>query len=390
MIGSFILRAGVLYDGTMDEPRRNADVVIENERIAEVRNSSGRCDAQAPCITPGLVNAHAHLEMSGEPDPLSIIQTTSPMQRMLRAVENARKSVNAGVTTIRDLGASESIAIEVREAVNRGGVPGPRIRAAGNVLCMTGGHGWPVGRAVDSPWDARKAVREQRFAGADCIKLIATGGVLTKGAVPGVAQLTVEEMTSACEEAHRHGLRVAAHAIGTQGIKDALRGGVDSIEHGHLLDDEAIELFKSTGAYLVPTLCAVTSILENAENGGQPEYVIRKAREINERLLHNLQRALEGGVTFAGGSDSGTPFNYHENYANEVWSMHHWLGMSPQQALNACTATAAKLIGLHRGVIAPGEPADLLLLDRDIADDLRTLGRPLDVFKSGERVRATL
>ena len=378
-----IVRAGLLYDGSMDAPRRNVDIVIEEGLVRELRDATGKSDREAPCVTPGLVNAHAHLEMSGEPDPMSMVATTTPMHRMLRAVENARKSVLAGVTTVRDLGATENIAIELRDAIDRGGTAGPRVRAAGKVLCMTGGHGWPLGRAVDNPWEARKGVREQRLAGADCIKLIATGGVLTKGAVPGLAQLTPEEMTAACEEAHRHGLRVGAHAIGTQGINDALRSGVDSIEHGHMLDDEAIALFKERQAYLVPTLTAPTCILEHAKDGGQPEYVVRKAREVNDHMMRNIRRAFEAGVKIAGGSDAGTPFNYHENYADEVLLMRKLLGMSPQQALHAATAVAAELIGLHRGIIAPGEPADLLLLDTEIDRDMNALTRPAAVFKAG-------
>jgi imidazolonepropionase-like amidohydrolase len=378
-----IVRAGVLYDGTLNEPRRNVDILIEDGRIRDLRDAAGTADRQAACITPGLVNAHAHLEMSGQPDPLNLSKQFTPIQRTLHAVENARKAVRAGVTTVRDLGAADGIVIEVRDAVEQGRVPGPRIRAAGQVLCMTGGHGWPIGRAVDGPWEARKGVREQRLAGADCIKLIATGGVLTKGAVPGVAQLTVEEMRAACEEAHRHDLRVAAHAIGTQGIKDALLGGVDSIEHGHMLDDEAIALFKQRGAYLVPTLMAPTCILEHAESGGQPDYVVRKAHDINEFMLRNIRRAFEAGVKIAGGSDAGTPFNYHEDYAEEVVLMHTLLGMSVQQALHAATAVAAELVGLHRGVLELGEPADLLLLDADVQRDLRALSRPQAVLKQG-------
>jgi imidazolonepropionase-like amidohydrolase len=261
------------------------------------------------------------------------------------------------------------------------------MRAAGNVLCMTGGHGWPMGRAIDGPWDARKGVREQRLAGADCLKLIATGGVLTKGAVPGIAQLTVEEMSAACEEAHRHEMRVGAHAIGTEGIKNALRSGVDSIEHGHMLDDEAIALFKERGAYLVPTLMAPSCILEHAEGGGQPDYVVRKARDINEHLLRNIRRAFEAGVKIAGGSDAGTPFNNHEDYSQELVLMHKLLGMTAQQALHAATAVAAELIGLHRGVLQAGEPADLLLLDADVDRDLGTLARPAAVIKNGDWVR---
>ncbi len=388
MTARTVIRAGVFYDGTLAPPRRNVDVVIENGGIAELHDAGGECDRQAACVTPGLVNAHVHLEMSGEPDPMGALMATSPMQRMLSAARNARASLQAGVTTVRDLGATENIAIELGEAIAAGRAAGPRISAAGKVLCMTGGHGWPLGRAVDNPWEARKGVREQRMAGATCIKLIATGGVLTKGAVPGLAQLTQEEMTAACAEAHRHGLRVGAHAIGTQGIVDALRSGVDSIEHGHLLDDEAIALFKERDVYLVPTLAAPTCILAHAQDGGQPDYVVRKAREINEQMARNIKRAYDAGVKIAGGSDAGTPFNYHERYADEVALMRTLLGMSAQQALHAATAVAAQLVGVHRGVLAVGEPADALLLDADIERDPDALARPVAVYKAGELVSA--
>ena len=378
-----IVRAGILYDGTLEPPKRNVDLIVDDGRIAEFRAASGECDLEAACVTPGLVNAHAHLEASGEPDMMGMISTTTRNQRLLRAVENARKSVKAGVTTIRDVGSSNAIAQDIRDAIEEGRIRGPRMRAAGAVLCMTGGHGWPSGRAVDSPWDARKAVREQMWAGADCIKLIATGGVLTKGAVPGNAQLTPDELSSAIEEAHRHGLRVAAHAIGTQGIKNALRAGIDSIEHGTLLDDEAIELFKQRNVYLVPTLSAPTCILAHLDDGQQPEYVQKKARGLGEVMARNLRKAYESGVRFAGGSDAGTPYNYHEDYAQEVELMWSLLGMTPQQALHAATSVAAELVGLHNGLLAVGEPADLLLLRADAGQDVRALREPQLVLKGG-------
>ncbi len=378
-----IVRAGVLYDGTLEPPKQHVDLVLDDGRIAEVRAAIGECDLEAACVTPGLVNAHAHLEGSGEPDLMGMIFATTPNQRLLRAVSNACKSLKAGVTTIRDVGSSNKIAADVRDAIEEGRVPGPRMRASGAVLCMTGGHGWPIGRAVDSPWDARKAVREQMLAGADCIKTIATGGVLTKGAVPGNAQLTFDELQAAIDEAHRHGLRVAAHAIGTEGIKNALRAGIDSIEHGSMLDDEAIALFKERDVFLVPTLSAPTCILANLERGEQPKYVVDKARGLNEAMLANIRKAYESGVRIAGGSDAGTPYNYHENYALEVELMWSLLGMTPQQALHAATNVAAELVGLHRGILAAGEPADLLLLSRDAGEDVRALREPQLVFKSG-------
>jgi imidazolonepropionase-like amidohydrolase len=380
-----IVRAGILYDGTLNPPRRNVDIEIDGGRIAGIRaaGEGTPCDRSAACVVPGLVNAHVHLEMSGEPDTMGAIASLTQNQRVLHAVENAGKSVRSGVTTVRDVGSANGISADVRDAIDAGRVPGPRARVAGRVLCMTGGHGWFLGREVDGPWDARKAVREQMREGADCIKVIATGGVLTKGAVPGIAQLLPEELTAAIDEAHRHDMRVAAHAIGTAGINNALRAGIDSIEHGHLLDDESIELFKTRNAYLVPTLTAPTCILEGMHEGKQPDFVVRKAEALTEAMATNIRRAYEAGVKIAGGSDAGTPYNYHDNYAYEVELMHRMLGMTPQQALVAATSVAAELIGLHRGILAEGEPADLILLGDDAGANVRALREPQAVLKAG-------
>ena len=306
----------------------------------------------------------------------------------LDAVRQARDSLEAGVTTIRDLGGVGN-AIALRDAIARGEHTGPNIVAANRALCMTGGHGGFVGRLTDGPWDARKAVREQYAAGAGCIKLIATGGVLTKGAVPGQDQLSEEEMLAAITEAHTHNLRVAAHAIGTNGIKNALRAGVDSIEHGHFVDDEGIGLFLEHGAYLVPTLAALTRICENAESGNLPEYVVRKATEIREHAAVNISKAWRAGVPIAGGSDAGTPFNHHGDYAYEVELMSTMLGMTPQQALTAATSIAARLLDVDAGTLAAGRPADLLLLDRDIGADIRALRTPALVIKAGHPIVRT-
>ncbi len=209
----------VLIDGDTITAIGGSDVPIPPEATT----------IDAACVIPGLINAHVHLEMSGEAQTQSVFVLTTPVQRALVAAENARKTLAAGVTAVRDLGSSHSIAIGVRDAVTSGGLAGPSVVAAGHAICMTGGHGWFIGREADGGPEVRKAVREQRREGADCIKFIATGGVLTKGAVPGIEQLSEDEMRAGIEEAHRHGMRCAAHAIGTSGIKNALRAGIDSI-----------------------------------------------------------------------------------------------------------------------------------------------------------------
>ncbi len=379
------IRAGTLYDGTSAPPRSNVTIVVDGGRIASIEGGSVDVDRtiEARCVVPGLINCHAHLEMNGQPDTQTFYLIRNAQERTLDAAANARRSLEAGVTTVRDLGGTEGNAIAVRDAIAAGDHTGPSIVAAGRALCMTGGHGSFVGRETDGPWDARKAVREQRKAGATCIKLIATGGVLTKGAVPGQDQLTEEEMRAAVDEARAHGLRVAAHAIGTSGIKNALRAGVTSVEHGHLLDDEAIELFKTRGAYLVPTLAAVWRIYENIAGGAQPDYVVRKATELFQQAGDNIRKAYRAGVTIAGGSDAGTPYNKHEDYAYEVELMSTVLGMTPQDALTAATSTAADLIGVDAGVLAPGRPADVLVLDADAGADVRALREPRVVVKAG-------
>jgi len=384
---SLAIRTGSFCDGTPAAARRNVTLLVEGDRITAIRPNDGPVPAdrtlEAACVVPGLINAHAHLEANGEPDLASVIVLRTPLQRALYAAQNARLALQAGVTTVRDLGAADGTAIAVRDAVEKGEHPGPTIIPAGRALCMTGGHGFFMGRETDGPWDARKAVREQRKAGAGVIKLIATGGVLTKGAVPGQDQLTEDEMRAAVDEAHTHGMRVGAHAIGTSGIKNALRAGVDSIEHGHLLDDEAIALFLERGTRLVPTLAAVTCIVENAQNGTQPDFVVRKALELNERAGENVRRAWRAGVRIAGGSDAGTPYNFHQNYAYEVELMVRVLGMAPLEALHAATQSAGELLGVEAGVLDTGRPADVLLLAGDAGTDVRALRDPQAVIKAG-------
>ena len=199
------IRAGTLYDGTEGPPQTNVTLVVENGRIASIGDDDATVERTltAACVVPGLINSHVHLEVNGVPDSQTFFLLRTDAERTLDAARNARLSLEAGVTTVRDLGGTNSNAIALRDAIARGDHTGPTILPAGRALCMTGGHGFFLGRETDGPWDARKAVREQLKAGASCIKLIATGGVLTKGAVPGQDQLSEEEMRAAIAEASR-------------------------------------------------------------------------------------------------------------------------------------------------------------------------------------------
>ncbi len=381
------IRFGVLHDN-VGEPKRNGVMLIAGDRISAVGNAELEIPDDVPvheaaCVVPGLINAHVHLEMSGESQSMSVFVLTTPVQRTLTAGANARKTLLSGVTTVRDLGGTENIAIEVRDAVAAGTIVGPTVLSAARAICMTGGHGHWIGREADGDLDVRKAVREQRKSGADCIKFIATGGVLTKGAVPGIRQLDEDELRAGVDEAHVHGLHCAAHAIGAAGIINAAKAGVDSIEHGHLIDDEGIAIMVERGTYLVPTLAAIRCILEGGEEAGMPDFVLRKAREIAEFATTNLRKALAAGVKFAGGSDAGTPFNFHDAYAYEVELMQEMLGMSAREALHTTTVGGATLLGVARGILAPGEIADLVLLRDDIESDARPYRDPVAVMRSG-------
>src|SRR5512139_67279 len=213
-------------------------------------------DISGKSILPGMIDAHVHLCLDGSPDPMTSISNDSTPQLTLKAANHARQTLDAGVTTIRDMGGRDYVDLAIRDGIESGLLQGPRMICGGKIVCMTGGHGWQFGREASGIDGVREAVREQLKMGVNFIKLIATGGVMTKGVDPGATQFTLEELIAGVEEARKAGRRTATHAQGTEGIKNSLWAGVNSIEHGIFLDDEAIELMSEMNAYLVPTLNA--------------------------------------------------------------------------------------------------------------------------------------
>jgi imidazolonepropionase-like amidohydrolase len=376
-----LLLTGLLIDGTSAPAVRDGALLIENGRItaagkrkAVERDARGAdvVDAGSLVALPGLINLHGHLDMDGSPDFLTSALLMSEQTSTLMGVRNAREALHAGVTTLRDLGTKHASAIGVRDAIEHAWIEGPRVLAAGKVVCMTGGHCWFIAHEADGPHEMRKAVRENLKRGADCIKVIATGGVLSPGVEVGSAQLDVDEMDVAVREAHKAGRRVAAHAIGTSGIHNALRAGVDTIEHGCYLDETALALFKTSGAYYVPTLAAPYCL--HAHLDVLPDYVARKTREVYDAHRESFRLALRAGVPIAAGADSGTPFNIHADFVTELACMVE-LGMPADQALCTAGAVAAQALGRADdiGTLERGKSADVVLLARDPRRDIAAL-----------------
>jgi imidazolonepropionase-like amidohydrolase len=386
-----IITARSMLDGTGSAARSDVAIVIEDGRIAAIERDGGRTseatkvDGGALTAIPGMINMHAHLDSMCEADFAIAARLATEGPSALAAAHNAWLTLRSGVTTVRDLGNPFGVALAVRDAIERGLLRGPRILAAGKLICMTGGHGWYIGIEADGPHEIRKAVRENLKAGADCIKVIATGGVLSPGVEVEHSQLELDELAVAVTEAHRAGRRVAAHAIGADGVKNALRAGVDTVEHGCYLDAEAIGLFKSTNAVYVPTLSAPHWLREHRDE--LPAYAARKTDAVYAAHRESFAAALKAGVRIAAGTDAGTPFNHHDLFAHELRLMHE-LGMSADDVLMSATSRAAAALGLEKecGTLAPGRSADIVLVDGDPRSDVRAFERVRMVFARGRAI----
>ena len=392
MNAATVLRATRVFDGDslLDGPH---EVHIEEGRITAVlpSRSAGEnvsTDFDDATILPGLVDAHVHLSFDASPDIEYLARADTPATAALRSAMNARRHLAAGVSTVRDLGSPQGIVIDVARAVGTPLLPtAPTIVAAGQVLTITGGHGYFMGREVDGPEAVRRGARAEIKRGARALKVIATGGVITEQGTPGATAMTPYELCAAVEEAHKVGLRVAAHAHGTEGIKNALRAGVDTIEHASYLDDEAIELFLEGDAWMVSTLIASERLMPHLDDPAMPAHVRDKIRDHTCQEAASLERAITAGVRIAAGTDAGTGYNPHGGLPEQVTLLRHH-GMTPEQALTAATWDSANAIGLAEthGKIAVGRRADLLVVDGDPFDDLGALRNVRAVYLGGRLV----
>jgi imidazolonepropionase-like amidohydrolase len=396
---AFLITNVSLFDGTGGPPRQGSAVLVDGRKVAWVGPADAApsiearrvYDAGGATLLPGLINCHVHLCNDGAVDLMSQVINDSVTISSVRGVLNLDATLRSGVTSVRDCGAANGIAIELAKAVDSGLIPGPRIKAAGRVITMTGGHGYMIGREADGPDAVRRATRAEIKEGAHFIKAMATGGVLTKGVDPQQTALRVEELMAVADEAHNAGRRAATHAIGGQGIKNAIRAGIDSIEHGFYLDDEALEMAVHQGTYLVPTLIAVNQIVDHGTEGGIPDWVVLKAESESGHHRESFAAAVRSGMKIACGTDAGTPFNPHADIPLELELMVSF-GLSPEQALLTATRNAAENLDLLHsvGTIETGKLADLLVVRGDPLANISAIRDVAFVVKDGDIVRDEL
>ncbi len=394
-----IIRAGHLLDVKSGKMLANQEIVVEGERIVSVGPAGGDTtgakviELPNATVLPGLIDSHVHLTMNHTDTGLNGLVISSPRAALIGA-KNARITLEAGFTTVRNVGAwPGNPDIALRDAIDAGDIPGPHILASGPPLGITGGHcddnllPFEFHHQSDGVADGiaavQQKVRENIKYGADLIKVCATGGVMSKGDDPNASQYTQEEMRAIVADAHRLGRKVAAHAHGAEGVRWASDAGVDSVEHGHLMDDAAIATLKKNGTYLVPTVYLLDWYKENLGTMKVPDYIVRKMDLVRSQAQGNIKKAIASGVKIAFGTDAAV--YPHGLNAGEL-ALYVRLGMTPIQSIRTATLNASDLLGWSDkvGTLEPGKYADIIASDGDPTADITTLQHVKFVMKSGK------
>jgi len=392
---SVVVRAAHMLDVKSGRTIDNPIIVITGEKISAISGPAPAgatvIDLPGATLVPGLIDAHTHLIGQGTHFGYDTLGVSTPMETLWGA-RNAKVTLEAGFTTVRNVGASGYSDVALRDAISQGLVPGPRMLVSGPPLGITGGHCddnlLPFERhdvaegVADGIPGVQHKTREVIKYGADVVKVCATGGVLSKGDDPQASQFTLEEMKAIVADAHRLGRKVAAHAHGAQGILWATEAGVDSIEHGSYIDDAAIAAMKQHGTYLVPTMYLQTWMLENAQAIGLPAMFAGKMRQVTEVARKNVSHAFASGVKVAFGTDAAV---YPHGLNAHEFNVYVQMGMTPIQAIQTATVNAADLLGWSDriGTIESGKFADIVAVRGDPTKDVTTLERPVFVMKGG-------
>jgi len=407
MTDTIVFECGTLIDGIADEPVSDALVVVEDGRIEEAGpreavsapKDAERVDHSTQTVTPGFVDAHLHLDGIRDFSPMESLSSTTAL-KTARAAADLPRLLDAGFTTVRDLGSTAAIGL--RDAIEEGELVGPRIYTSDRAFSMTAGHAdthslpydWVtnnpdgIGIVADGVAECRREARKAIRKGVDCVKIMTSGGMASRRDDPTDAHYTPAEIQAFTEEAHRVGIPVASHANGDAGVSIALENGVDTIEHAIGIGEDTVELAVETDATVVPTLSAIYRLANEGEEYGLPEYQIRKARDHVDRHADSVRRAHKGGVPVALGTDCSPHLHPHGDNAVEFELLVQQAGLDEMDALKAGTSTGARTIPDDDvGAIAEGYHADLVALDEDPLSDISaTRSAVTAVYKGGRRV----
>lgn len=398
-----IIRAGRVLDVRTGNILTGQAILIEDDKImsvgpaAEAKAPAGAETIDLPNATllPGLIDAHTHLTFEGSQIGYPSLGISVPREALTGA-KNARITLEAGFTTVRNVGANGFSDVALRDAINDGDIPGPRMLVSGPALGITGGHcdenllpfeyHHQSEGVADGVEAVQHKVREVIKYGADVIKICATGGVMSKGDDPNASQYTLEEMNAIVAEAHRLGRKVAAHAHGAEGVRWASIAGVDSIEHGHLMDDESIATLKKNGTYVVPTLYLMDWNRENLSKRNAPDYVVKKMQLVSATGQATLKKAFAAGLKVGFGTDAAV---YPHGLNAHEFAVYVRLGMTPLQAIQTATINDADLLGWSSkvGTLEPGKWADVIAVEGDPLKDVTTLEHVKFVMKGGHLVK---